>query len=27
MGYTLEQGDWSLLGPVKARPFMLRRAP
>jgi len=26
-GYTLEQGDWSLLEPVKARPFMLRRAP
>jgi len=26
-GYTLEQGDWSLLDPVKARPFMLRRAP
>jgi hypothetical protein len=27
MGYTLEQGDWSLLDPVKARPFKLRRAP
>jgi hypothetical protein len=25
-GYTLEQGDWSLLDPVKARPSMLRRA-
>jgi hypothetical protein len=24
-GYTLEQGDWSLLDPVKARPSMLRR--
>jgi len=24
-GYTLEQGDWSLLDPVKARPPMLRR--
>jgi hypothetical protein len=27
MGYTLEQGDWSLLDPVKERPFMLRRVP
>jgi hypothetical protein len=27
MGYTLEQGDWSLLESVKARPFKLRRAP
>jgi len=26
-GYTLEQGDWSLLDPVKARPGKLRRAP
>jgi hypothetical protein len=26
-GYTLEQGDWSLLNPVKARPAKLRRAP
>jgi hypothetical protein len=26
-GYTLEQGDWSLLDPVKARPPGLRRAP
>ena len=26
-GYALEQGDWSLLDPVKARPSMLRRAP
>ena len=25
-GYTLEQGDWSLLDPVKARPATLRRA-
>ena len=25
-GYTLEQGDWSLLDPVKARPPDLRRA-
>jgi len=25
-GYTLEQGDWSLLDPVKARPSGLRRA-
>ncbi len=25
-GYTLEQGDWSLLDPVKARPPALRRA-
>ena len=24
-GYTLEQGDWSLLDPVKARPSTLRR--
>src|SRR3977135_2568368 len=27
MGYTLEQGDWSLLDPDKGRPFKLRRAP
>jgi len=26
-GYTLEQGDWSLLDPVKARQPSLRRAP
>jgi hypothetical protein len=26
-GYTLEQGDWSLLDPVKARPASLRGAP
>jgi len=25
-GYTLEQGDWSILDPVKARPSALRRA-
>ncbi len=25
-GHTLEQGDWSLLEPVKARPSMWRRA-
>ena len=25
-GYALEQGDWSLLDPVKARPSMWRRA-
>jgi len=25
-GYTLEQGDWSLLDPVKARSGRLRRA-
>ena len=25
-GYTLEEGDWSLLDPVKARPPSLRRA-
>jgi hypothetical protein len=24
-GYPLEQGDWSLLDPVKARPAVLRR--
>jgi hypothetical protein len=24
-GYELEQGDWSLLDPVKARPSVLRR--
>ena len=27
MGYVLEQGDWSLLDPVKAQPVNLRRAP
>lgn len=26
-GYTLEQGDWSLLEPVKGRPSLWRRAP
>lgn len=26
LGYTLEQGDWALLNPVKARPATLRRA-
>jgi hypothetical protein len=26
-GYTLEQGDWSVLDPVKARAPNLRRAP
>ena len=26
-GHTLEQGDWSLLDPVKASPPALRRAP
>jgi hypothetical protein len=26
-GYTLEQGDWSLLDPVKARPPMWRKVP
>jgi len=26
-GYELEQGDWSLLDPVKARPPMWRKAP
>ena len=26
-GYTLEQGDWSLLDPVKARPPALRGVP
>src|SRR5260370_15795026 len=25
LGYTLEQGDWALLDPVKARPPTLRR--
>ena len=25
IGYPLEQGDWSLLDPVKARPSTLRR--
>ena len=25
LGYELEQGDWSLLDPVKARPSVLRR--
>ena len=26
-GYPLEQGDWSLLDPVKVRPSTLRRVP
>jgi hypothetical protein len=26
-GHTLEQGDWSLLQPVRARPLTWRRAP
>ena len=26
-GYMLEDGDWSLLDPVRARPPMWRRAP
>ena len=26
-GYQLEQGDWSLLDPVKTRPPMWRRVP
>ncbi|WP_213284996.1 hypothetical protein [Bradyrhizobium sp. sGM-13] len=26
-GHVLEEGDWSLLDPVKARPAKLRRAP
>ena len=26
-GHELEQGDWSLLDPVRARPSMWRRAP
>jgi hypothetical protein len=26
-GHELEQGDWSLLDPVRARPSSLRRAP
>ena len=26
-GYALEQGDWSLLDPVKVRPSMWRKAP
>jgi hypothetical protein len=26
-GYPLEQGDWSLLDPVKVRPSTLRRLP
>src|SRR5215470_11803752 len=26
-GHVLEQGDWSLLDPVKARPPKLRRTP
>ena len=26
-GYDMEQGDWSLLDPVKARPATWRKAP
>ncbi|WP_454626062.1 hypothetical protein [Bradyrhizobium cenepequi] len=26
-GHALEQGDWALLDPVRARPATLRRAP
>jgi hypothetical protein len=26
-GYTLKEGDWALLDPVRARPAQLRRAP
>ncbi|UPK33522.1 hypothetical protein IVB18_35730 [Bradyrhizobium sp. 186] len=26
-GYVLEDGDWSLLDPVRARPTSLRKAP
>ena len=26
-GYDMEQGDWSLLDPVKARPLTWRKAP
>jgi hypothetical protein len=26
-GYEMEQGDWSLLDPVKARPLTWRKAP
>jgi len=26
-GYTVEQGDWSLLDPVRERPAFYRRAP
>jgi hypothetical protein len=26
-GYALEQGDWSLLEPIRARPSTWRRAP
>ena len=27
LGHTLEQGDWSLLDPVRARPKMWRDVP
>lgn len=27
LGHTLEQGDWSLLAPMRSRPPMWRRAP
>ena len=27
LGYTVEQGDWSLLDPVRARPEIYRKAP
>jgi hypothetical protein len=26
-GFEVEQGDWSLLDPVRARPAFYRRAP
>ena len=26
-GYTLKEGDWALLDPVRVRPAQLRRAP
>ena len=26
-GYEVEQGDWSLLDPVRARPKMYREVP
>jgi hypothetical protein len=26
-GHTLEQGDWSLLDPVRSRPKLWRDAP
>ena len=27
LGYTLEEGDWSLLDPVRARPKFYRQVP